>query len=278
MGLMPPSISGPGRGAASRAPKSSTAASASAPPFRVDEKAITSRNGVEFKVTIDPSQAAAVRKLLNLTPGRAEREHIRFYDTPKLELSQRGVVLRTRKVHDGEDDATVKLRPVDASRVAPQWFTLSGFKVETDQVGSRAVPSASFTLPLKRGKIDEADDGKHGLGSLFTKEQERLVGELSGKPIDFKTLSILGPVEAHKWKARPKNGPGPLTIEQWTLPDGRQVLEVSIRAAQTQSKEAAKALSSFLGKHGIRLNNAHETKTQAALDYFSQHPRRPKKS
>lgn len=246
--------------------------------FRVDERAITSRNGVEFKVTIDPSQAAAVRELLHLTDGKAERTHVRFYDTPRLDLFNQGVVLRTRKVHDGPDDVTVKLRPVDASRIDPHWFTRSGFKVETDRVGERGVSSASFTLPLEKGKVDETDKGKKKLASLFTGDQERLVAELAGKPIDFQALSILGPVESRKWKTSPERGPGPLSIEEWTLPDGRRMLEVSIRAAQPQSEEAARALSSYLDSHGIRATSTQETKTRAALDYFAQHLRRPGRS
>ena len=67
-----------------------------------------------------------------------------------------------------------------------------------DQVGERGVPSASLTLQLKQGKIDEVDKGKRGVGSLFTGEQERLVAEPSGRLIDFKALSILGPVESRK--------------------------------------------------------------------------------
>ncbi|PTL78047.1 hypothetical protein DAT35_41240 [Vitiosangium sp. GDMCC 1.1324] len=275
MCLMSRSISSARRGVPAPASKQSPEPSATTASFRVDEKAITSRNGVEFKVTIDPSQAAAVRKLLHLSHSKAERTRVRFYDTPQLDLFQRGVVLRTRQVHDGPDDVTLKLRPVDASRIDPHWFTRAGFKVETDQVGEQGVPSASLTLPLKQGKSDEVDKGKKGVGSLFTDEQERLVAELSGRPIDFKALSILGPVESRKWKAEPKHGPGPLSIEEWTLPDGRQILEVSIRAASSQSKEAVRALSSYLDSHGIHPTSTQETKTRAALDYFAQHPRRP---
>lgn len=247
-------------------------------PFRVDEKAITSRNGVEFKVTVDASQAAALRKLLHLTDGKAEREHIRFYDTPKLDLYRQGIVLRSRVVKDGEDDVTVKLRPVDASRVDPHWFSESGFKVETDKVGERGVPSASLTLPVKHERIGDVDSGKHGVGSLFNHDQERLLAELGGKPIDIHALSVLGPAEARKWKTTPKDGPGPLTVEEWTLPNGQQVLEVSIRAAQQQSDAASAALSGYLKAQGIRVSSTQETKTQAALDYFAQHPRRPGQS
>lgn len=244
-------------------------------PFRVDEKAITSRNGVEFKVTVDASQAAALRKLLHLTDGKAEREHIRFYDTPKLDLCRQGIVLRSRVVKDGEDDVTVKLRPVDASRVEPHWFSEQGFKVETDKVGERGVPSASLTLPVKHERVGDVDSGKRGVGSLFNHDQERLLAELGGKPFDFHALSVLGPAEARKWKTTPQEGPGPLAVEEWTLPNGQQVLEVSIRAAQQQSDLASAALSSYLKAQGIRVSSTQETKTQAALDYFAQHPRRP---
>jgi hypothetical protein len=247
-------------------------------PFRVDTEAITPRNGVEYKVTIAPSQAAAVRELLRLTDGKAERADIRFYDTPQLELSRRGIVLRSRAVHDGPDDVTVKLRPVDPSRVDARWFSENGFKVETDKVGERGVTSASLTESSKRGRIADVDEGKRGLASLFTGDQERLLAELGGQPVDFDALSILGPVEARKWRLSPKDGPGPLAVDEWTLPDGRQVLEVSIRAAQPQSEEAARALSDYLDAHGIHPASNQETKTKAALDYFAQHPRRPGQS
>jgi len=91
------SISSTRRSVPASAAKQSSESSASTASFRVDEKALTSRNGVEFKVTIDPSQAAAVRKLLDLKDGKAERTRVRFYDTPRLDLFKQGVVLRTRK-------------------------------------------------------------------------------------------------------------------------------------------------------------------------------------
>lgn len=43
-----------------------------------------------------------------------------FYDTPQLDLFQRGVVLRTRKVSDSPDEVTLEPRPVEASRPAPR--------------------------------------------------------------------------------------------------------------------------------------------------------------
>jgi hypothetical protein len=236
-------------------------------PARKSTKGVT---GVEIKVTIQPDQELRALRSLELNEDTAEIRVIYFYDTVELDLTDAGVVLRARLTKGDADDSTIKIRPVDPARIPPRWSKLDGFKIEADQTGNRIVCSASLTAPQKRDEIDEAAKGKRPVGKLFSKEQSLFLSELYPQQVDFERLQPLGPIRVLCWKTRHKNFPYALTAEEWRLPDGDDLIEVSIKVAPGEAAKAQRAFESHLRTLGLDPAGAQQTKTRTALEYFAR--------
>jgi hypothetical protein len=232
-------------------------------------KATAGTEAIEVKVTvIEHDETEAFRKFgLERKDGEARR--IFFYDTRALSLYQNGVALRARET-DGDDcDSTVKIRPVEPKGVADKWRRKSGFKVEADAVGSKVICSASFTVRQKCKEIEEVARGDRAIAKLFSGEQEEFLSELAPVPVDFAQLVPLGPVAVLRWKFRNEGLPYDLCAEEWRLPDGCDVIEISIKAKPPQAAAAQAALEGFLAELGIDQETRQQTKTRTALEYFA---------
>jgi hypothetical protein len=219
---------------------------------------------VEIKITVRDSEIARAERALGLTPVRAERRLVYFFDTRDLALFGRGLLLRARQVQGGAGDSTVKRRPMEASAVPRRTRALAGFKCEEDRVGARRISSCSLTVPQKRGEIEAVVRGERPVKKLFSQEQERF----AGGP-DFGALRAFGPVDARVWKVRPRDFPPGLTAERWSLPGGRVLLEVSTRVTAARADATARRLSEWLRARGIDPAGVGETKTRAALESFA---------
>ena len=96
-------------------------------------------NNTEIKLTLRADQIDLATHTFHLDKSAAERRWMTFYDSKSLALYNSGLILRSRKVKDGTDDSTTKLLGLDATKIAPSWLTMSGFKCEVDRDGARAV-------------------------------------------------------------------------------------------------------------------------------------------
>lgn len=223
---------------------------------------------VEIKVTIRADQELRGLRALKLNEDSAEVRVIYFYDNRKLDLFNAGVVLRTRLVKGDDDDSTVKIRPVDAAKITAAWTKTKGFKIEADRTGSKVVCSASLTEKRKRVEIDQVAEGKKPIDELFSEKQQELIGEFYTKSINFKQLKTLGPIRVLSWKNIHEGFPYELSSEEWRLPDGQDLLEVSIKVKPDESQKAMKAFETHLRELGLDPHGAQETKTRTALKYF----------
>jgi hypothetical protein len=241
-------------------------------------------DAVEIKCTIRPDQELRAERSMEVDEDTADVRLIYFYDTPGLDLFNAGVALRARLVKGEADDSTVKFRPVEAGSVAGDWHRLNGFKLEADWVGDRVVCSASLTVLQKRDEIDEVAKGKRAIGKLFSTDQERFLSEFYKGSIGFEKLSVMGPIRVLRWKPKQhENFPHELTLEEWRLPNGDDLVEVSIKAPPNEALKARKEFEAHLKGLGLDPKGAQETKTRTALEYFastlkgvgSQRPRMP---
>ena len=232
---------------------------------------------VEIKVTVRSDEELRALRAFKVDEDTAEVRIIYFYDTPKLTLFDGGVVLRSRLVKGDEDDTTVKIRPVIPSRVAPSWSRVSGFKIEADRTGRRVVKSASLTEQRRRSEIDAVAEGKRPVGELFSERQRGLIVDVSKCHVDFNELKPLGPIRVLCWETAHKGFPYKMTIEEWRLPDGEDLVEVSIKVKPDRESEAKKMFDQHLKELGIDPNGAQETKTRTALEYFAKALRSRKK-
>jgi len=197
-------------------------------------------DSVEIKVTVRPDQELQAERAMRVSEDAADASLVFFYDTPMLKLFKAGVVLRAR-LHKGRaDDSTVKFRPVAAASVPQSWQQCKGFKLEADWVGNRAVSSASLTTLQQRGEIDEVAEGKRGIDKLFSSDQERFLTEFHKHPVEFGELRVLGSVQVLRWKVELKTFPHELTLEEWRLPNGEDLVEVSIKTYPNEASRARK--------------------------------------
>jgi hypothetical protein len=167
-------------------------------------------------------------------------------------------------------DSTAKIRPVDPRQVPAKWRKRPGVKLEADTVGARVVRSASFTVAQQPKEIEEVASGARPIEKLFSGEQEEFLVELAPVQVDFAKLVPLGPIAALRWKCRNRGLPYELCIEEWRLPDRRDLLEISIKATRDESAAAQAALQGFLAEIGLAAETGQQTKTRIALEYFAQ--------
>jgi hypothetical protein len=232
-------------------------------------RATAGTEAIEVKVTVVDRHEATARRKFDLTRKNGEPRRIFFYDTRKLNLFKRGICLRAREMGGDDCDSTVKIRPVEPKRVADKWREKGGFKVEADAVGSKVVRSASFTSAQKPREIGQVARGSRPIAKLFSDDQEDFLREMAPVQVDFAKLVPLGPVAVLRWKFRHKGLPYDLCAEEWRLPDGRDVIEISIKAKQAEAAAAQSALEGFLAELGIAPESRQRTKTRTALEYFA---------
>jgi hypothetical protein len=231
-------------------------------------KATQGTDAIEVKVTVVERQEDAVLERFRLDRGEAERRRIYFYDTPKLGLFKKGLVLRARESEDG-CDSTVKIRPVDPKKVDDSWRKQTGFKVESDAVGAKVIRSASFTTDQRDKEIEEVASGARPIEKLFTKEQEAFLAAFSPVVVDFGALVALGPIASLRWKFRDEGLPYEICAEEWRLPNGHDLLELSIKSTREQAAASGAAFEGFLRELGFEVDGGQETKTRAALEYLA---------
>ncbi|NEX92504.1 hypothetical protein [Caulobacter sp. 17J65-9] len=227
-------------------------------------------DAVEIKVTIRPDQELRAERALEVDADTAEVRVIYFFDTPKLDLFNAGVSLRARLVKGDDDDSTVKFRPVEPEAVPAKWRDEVGFKLEVDRVGEKALCTASFTVVQQRDEIDEVAEGRRAIAKLFSREQEEFLREFHPAPVDLDGLSVLGPIRALRWKLKRGDFPYKVTVEEWRLPNGDDLVEASIKTTPDDAGRAQAAFVQFLTELRLDPKGAAETKTRTALEYFAK--------
>ena len=61
-----------------------------------------------------------------------------------------------------------------------------------------------------------------------------------------------------------------LTAELWFYPDGSRILELSTKCSAADAFQVASEARLFLGQKNVSLDGRQETKTKAALTFFSK--------
>jgi hypothetical protein len=231
--------------------------------------AMAAMDAVEIKCTIRPDQELRAERAMEVDEDTADVRLVYFYDTPDLDLFKAGVVLRARLVKGDADDSTVKFRPVEPASIPRDWQRWKGFKLEADWVGDHVVCSASLTDLQKRDEIDEVANGKRAIGKLFSSDQERFLREFHEDPVEFGKLRVMGPIRVLRWKPKHETFPHELTLEEWRLPSGEDLVEVSIKAPPNEALQARQEFETHLRELGLDPEGAQDTKTRTALEHFA---------
>jgi hypothetical protein len=120
---------------------------------------------LEFKVTVLPAEEPKVQAELRSARISPARRKVYFYDTPKLALFAKDLVLRARVTDGDDDDSTVKLRPLRLPNSPARWIATDGVRIELDVVGQKQVPSAKLDGEPDRGEIEQVEHGALELSS-----------------------------------------------------------------------------------------------------------------
>ena len=227
-------------------------------------------DAIEVKATIPDHQIEPSLHRYQLTVDNDEERYIYFFDTPNLDLYQAGIIARARRIVGEEHDSTVKFRPVVPTEVPRAWGAIDGFKLEADASEKGVVKSASLTMPVRKGLIKRVVAGEQPIGALFTEEQESFIEDLGGRRIDFRSLAIFGPLQAHRWKFDDPGCPWPLTAELWKRADGARLMEVSIKSPVAQAAVAIAGLMAFLAEVGAEQDLEQQVKTRWALLHHAE--------
>lgn len=226
-------------------------------------------DSVELKLTIPQTSHRATVRGLPLDPVEAQPRQVFFFDTPDLALNKAGVVVRARRIQGGRGDTVVKLRPVVPADLDDEVRKSPSFNVEVDLMPGGFVCSASFKGRTTGEEIRSAVSGKTPLRKIFSKDQRAFYAAHAPAGLDLDSLSPLGPTFILKARFTPQELGRPITAELWLYPDGSRILELSTKCLPAETFQVSAEARAYLVAHGVVAGGVQQTKTAAALKYFT---------
>jgi hypothetical protein len=226
-------------------------------------------DSVEFKLTVPDTDQRPALEALGVDPLEAEFRQAVFFDTPDLALDKAGVVVRARRVR-GAGDVVVKLRPVVPSDLSKRVRNWPGFGVEVDAMPGKLVCSGTLKSAADNESIRRVVAGTRPLRKLLTPAQKELFAAQAPAGIDLDSLIPLGPVALAKVKFSPPGFQRRMVAEVWFFPNGSRILELSTKCLPAEAGTVLMATRALLADHGVVISGAQETKTRAALLFFSK--------
>jgi hypothetical protein len=163
----------------------------------------------------------------------------------------------------------VKLRPVEPRSLPDRLRELPSFVVEVDAMPGGHVCSGSLKGGPRSCSVTDVVEGRQPLRKLFSKEQRAFYAEHAPDDVGLDALTLLGPIFALKLKGVPRGFDRRLAVELWLYPDGSRILELSTRCRPGEALQVAAEARAYLLTHGIEVLGEQQTKTRAALDYFT---------
>jgi hypothetical protein len=231
---------------------------------------IKDADSVELKLTVpEPHQRSTVTAL-ELDPLEAQIRQVFFFDTPRLALDAKGVVVRARRIQGKGGDSIIKLRPVAPSELPADLRLSKAFRVEVDALPGGFVCSGTLKGTPAADDVLRAARGEMPLRKLFSKQQRQFFAAHAPEGIGLDDLVVLGPIFVLKLRLVPPQIGRRLVAEMWIYPDGSRILELSTRCETNEAFQVAAETRAYLVERGIDLSGEQETKTRKALRYFAR--------
>jgi hypothetical protein len=231
---------------------------------------IKDADSVELKLTVpEPHQRSTVTAL-ELDPLEAQIRQVFFFDTPRLTLDAKGVVVRARRIQGKGGDSIVKLRPVTPSELPADLRLSKAFRVEVDALPGGFVCSGTLKGTPAADDVLRAAKGEVPLRKLFSKQQRQFFAAHAPEGIGLDDLVVLGPIFVLKLRLVPPQLGRRLVAEIWIYPDGSRILELSTRCQTNEAFQVAAETRAYLVERGVDLSGEQETKTRKALRYFAR--------
>lgn len=226
-------------------------------------------DSVELKLTLQQDARSGVAGALGIDPLDAQIRQVFFFDTPDLALNAAGVVVRARRRQNERGDTVVKIRPVDPGEIADDMRSQPDFGIEVDAMPGGYVCSASFKGAADNDEIREVAGGPRKTRKLFSKRQRAFYEEHAPDGLRIDDLLVLGPIPTLRVKFGSEGYRRPMVGELWLYPDGSQIVELSTKARPAEAFQAALEWRAFLERHGVGISGEQQTKTKAALEFFT---------
>jgi hypothetical protein len=227
-------------------------------------------DSVELKLTVPAADHRTAIAGLGLDPLEAQIRQVFFFDTPQLTLNAAGVVARARRIQGRPGDTVVKLRPVEPDNLPDELRASPNVGVEVDAMPGGYVCSASLKGKAAAADVRAVATGEAPIRSIFSKEQRTFFAAHAPDGLKLKDLSILGPIFVLKQNFTPPDLGKRLTAELWFYPDGSRILELSTKCTAADAFQVSAEARLYLTEKGVSLNGRQETKTKAALTFFSK--------
>jgi hypothetical protein len=227
-------------------------------------------DSVELKLTVPAADHRTAIAGLGLDPLEAQIRQVFFFDTPQLALNTVGVVVRARRIQSRPGDTVVKLRPVEPDNLPAELRESPNLGVEVDAMPGGYVCSASLKGKAAATDVRAVANGSDPIRNILSKEQRAFYGAHAPDGLKLKDLSVLGPIFVLKQNFTPRELGRRLTAELWFYPDGSRILELSTKCTAADAFQVAAEARAFLGQKGVSLEGKQETKTKAALTFFSK--------
>jgi len=227
-------------------------------------------DSVELKLTVPASDHRDAIRVLGLDPLEAQIRQVFFFDTPELDLNRAGVVARARRIQGRPGDTAVKLRPVDPDLLPGHLRGSPNVTVEVDAMPGGYVCSASLKARAGAAAIQAVALGKGRTRKLFSKEQRTFFAEHAPDGLAIDELAVLGPIFVLKQNFTPRELKRRVVAELWLYPDSSRILELSTKCTAADAFQVAAESRMYLAEKGVSLDGRQETKTKAALTYFSK--------
>ena len=226
-------------------------------------------DSVELKLTVPEASQRSTVTALGVDPLDAQIRQVFFLDTPDLTLNEAGLVLRARRVQRRDADTVVKLRPVVPADLSAEVRNSPGFVVEVDAMPGGYVCSASLKGTIPADSVRPSVSGDKALSKMFSKKQRWFFAAHAPHGLTIDDLSVLGPIFVLKLKLPKKTFSRRIVVEMWLYPDGSRILELSTKCLPAEGLDVAIELRQFLEGRGIEMSGQQQTKTKAALQFFS---------
>jgi hypothetical protein len=227
-------------------------------------------DSVELKVTIPASSHGSTIRKLPIDPVESQPRQVFFFDTPDLRLYEAGVVVRARRIQGGRADTVIKLRPVVPAELPAEVRKNPAFNVEVDAIPGGFVCSASFKGRSTGEEVRQVVAGNLPLRKIFSKDQRAFYAAHAPADLDLDSLAVLGPTFILKATTEPEVLGRRLVMEMWLYQDGSRVLELSTKCAPNETFQVAAEARAYLASHGVAIGGIQQTKTKAALEFFSR--------
>lgn len=217
---------------------------------------------VELKILLDPGQNfTEIAERLGMRAATFSTGQLRYVDDADNTLSSRGLTVQIREFRR-QVEFGVKLRADTPRRLSSAVRRLPGFSIVLDALPDRIQWSASIKNSMKRpGKSLRLS------GSWFdycSPAQRVFLASVTGSAGFPSYTTTFGPIQVDRLVGE-SGVLARLMLERWTLPGGRELLELSTKCRPGDAEQAVKSMRRLVQTHDLMPRSPQRTKTEVCL-------------